>query len=184
MAEAMSEERLAEARQHYDRYRSSHNHADAFACCSAHDSAETVPGLLAEIDRLNTVLDANRVVRNAAESSSRTYKSVVDMLKIQRTELRDEIDRCAGLNRDLVNENAELSTEIDHLRAARPQLTDEYGLRIHHISTLTEERAIADTLDDALEVLAAFDAKGREDVVSRELLVRGVEEWRKVGDGA
>jgi uncharacterized small protein (DUF1192 family) len=49
--------------------------------------------LLAEVDRLNTVLDANRVVRNAAESSSRTYKSVVDMLKIQRTELRDEIDR-------------------------------------------------------------------------------------------
>jgi hypothetical protein len=66
------------------------------------------------------------------------------------------------------------------LRAAQPQLTDEYGLRIRHISTLTEERAIADTLDGALEVLAAFDAKGRADVVSRELLVRGVEEWRKV----
>jgi len=139
--------------------------------------------VLAEIDRLNTVLDANRVVRNAAESSSRTYKSVVDMLKIQRTELRDEIDRCAGLNRDLVNENAELSTEIDRLRANQPQLTDEYGLRIRYVSTLTEERAIADTLDGALEVLAAFDAQGRESVVSRELLVRGVEEWRKAAEG-
>ena len=66
---------------------------------------------------------------------------------------------------------------------AQPQLTDEYGLRIRHVSTLTEERAIADTLGGALEVLAAFDAKGREGVVSRELLVRGVEEWRKVAEG-
>jgi len=72
-----------------------------------------------------------------------------------------------------------LLVEIDRLRADGPQLTDEYGLRIRHISTLTEERAIADTLDGAREALAAFDAKGREGVVSRELLVRGVEEWRK-----
>ena len=31
-------------------------------------------------------------------------------------------------------------------------------------------------------LLAEFDAKGRADVVSRELLVRGVEEWRKVAE--
>ena len=76
----------------------------------------------------------------------------------------------------------ELLEELDRLSAAQPQLTDEYGLRIRHISTLTEERAIADTLDGALEVLAAFDAKGRADVVSRELLAAGVEEWRKVAE--
>jgi hypothetical protein len=75
---------------------------------------------------------------------------------------------------------SELLTEVRRSRTAQPPLSDEYGLRIRHISTLTEERAIADTLDGALEVLAAFDAKGREGVVSRELLVRGVEEWRKV----
>ena len=77
----------------------------------------------------------------------------------------------------------ELLEELDRLRANQPQLTDEYGLRIRHISTLTEERAIADTLAGALEALAGFDAKGRADVVSRELLVRGVEEWRKVAEG-
>ena len=76
-----------------------------------------------------------------------------------------------------------LLAEIDRLRADRPPLTDEYGLRIRHISTLTEERAIADTLGGALEVLEAFDAQGRESVVSRELLVRGVEEWRKAAEG-
>ena len=75
-----------------------------------------------------------------------------------------------------------LKVHKQHLRAAQPQLTDEYGLRIRHVSTLTEERAIADTLDGALEVLAEFDAKGRADVVSRELIVRGVEEWRKVAE--
>jgi hypothetical protein len=49
--------------------------------------------LLGEIDRLNTVLDANRVVRNAAESSSRVYKAVVDRLKVERTRLRADRDQ-------------------------------------------------------------------------------------------
>ena len=168
---AMSDEALAEIKEHNGEY-------------GLGDAIEIISELLAEIDRLKEVLDANRVVRNAAESSSRTYRAVVDMLKIQRTELRDEIDRCAGLNRDLVNENAELSNEIDRLRADRPQLTDEYGLRIRHISTLTEERAIADTLDGALEVLAEFDAKGRADVVSRTLRVRKVGEWQDFEEAA
>lgn len=69
--------------------------------------------LLAEIDRLNTVLDANRVVRNAAESSSRTLKGVVELLKTQRTQLRAELDKCAALNLNLVNENAEATTRAD-----------------------------------------------------------------------
>jgi len=153
VAEAMSEERLAQI----EKLAAMNPGCDSMPILYSRALSEA----LAEVKRLNTVLDANRVVRNAAESSSRTYKSVVDMLKIQRTELRDEIDR---------------------LRAAQPQLTDEYGLRIHHVSTLTEERAIADTLAGALEVLEAFDAKGREGVVSRELLVRGVEEWRKAAE--
>jgi hypothetical protein len=73
-----------------------------------------------------------------------------------------------------------LLAEIDRLRADRPQLTDEYGLRIRHISTLTEERAIADTLGGALEVLAEFDARERPGVVSRKLRVREVGPWRDV----
>ena len=104
----------------------------------------------------------------------------------QANELLAEVKRLRALEaqetpwRRMVE--SDLRTESAALRAAQPQLTDEYGLRIRHISTLTEERAIADTLDGAMEVLVVFDAKGREGVVSRELLVRGVEEWRKVAD--
>lgn len=147
---AMTDAELADAYARHDAYKRSHDHVGAFACCTAHASADDVPRLVAEIERLNTVLDANRVVRNAAESSSRVYKAVVDRLKAERTGLRAEIDR---------------------LRVGRPQLTDEFGLRITYVSTLTEERAIADTLGDALEVLAAFDARDRRDVVGK---------WRKV----
>ena len=100
----------------------------------------------------------------------------------QANELLAEVKRLRALEaqetpwRRMVE--SDLRTENAALRAAQPQLTDEYGLRIRHISTLTEERAIADTLDGALEVLAAFDAKGRADVVSRTLRVRKVGEWQ------
>jgi hypothetical protein len=97
-----------------------------------------------------------------------------------------EIDRlrAAWEKREAYVELLERSnaTAAQYIGDMARQLTDEYGLRIRHISTLTEERAIADTLDGALEVLAAFDAKGRADVVSRELLVGGVEEWRKAAE--
>ena len=69
--------------------------------------------LLDEIDRLTEVLEASRVVRNAAESSCRVYKAVVDRLKADRTRLRAELDRCAGLNRDLVKENVDATTRAD-----------------------------------------------------------------------
>jgi len=140
VAEAMSEERLAEIRRRV---------TGPCSCCGydKHDFDQPYAlELLAEVDRLR-----------ALEAQETPWRRMVE------TDLR---------------------TENAALRATQPQLTDEYGLRIRHVSTLTEERAIADTLDGALEVLAAFDAKGRADVVSRELLVRGVEEWRKVVDGA
>lgn len=60
-------------------------------------------------------------------------------------------------------------------------LTDEYGIRVFYTSTLTEERTVADTLGEALAALDRFDAQGRRDVVSRELIQRPVGEWRKIG---
>jgi hypothetical protein len=68
--------------------------------------------LLGEIDRLNAVLDANRVVRNAAESSGRVYKAVVDRLKVERTQLRDERDQ--------------LRARLDEIGETR----EEWGLRL------------------------------------------------------
>lgn len=109
MSESISDERLAEIRQIA---------ADSRAVVARHLTA-ALGELLAEVDRLNTVLDANRIVRNAAESSSRTYKAVTERLKAERTRLRAELDKCAALNRNLVNENAELSAELEQLREER-----------------------------------------------------------------
>lgn len=37
-----------------DAYLISHDHPGSFACCTAHASADDVPGLLAELEALNT----------------------------------------------------------------------------------------------------------------------------------
>ena len=44
-------ELLAVARAHHDSYEQSHSHPGAFACCSAHTSADDVPELIAEVER-------------------------------------------------------------------------------------------------------------------------------------
>jgi hypothetical protein len=98
-------------------------------------SRAVVRKLLAEIDRLNVVLDANRVVRNAAESSSRTYKGAMELLKTQRTQLRNElaaaneraekaeveVGRLVNLNRDLARSTMrhmeKIGNERDEARA-------------------------------------------------------------------
>jgi len=56
MSERMSDERLAEIRKDHTAYEASHAHAGSFACCSAHSSADDVPELLAEVERLRTAL--------------------------------------------------------------------------------------------------------------------------------
>jgi hypothetical protein len=72
--------------------------------------------------------------------------------------------------------------EVDRLRAQQPKpLRTEYGARVTYTDTLTAEGPIADTLDEALEALAGFDAKGHANVVSRELVQREVTGWRGVG---
>jgi len=78
----------------------------------------------------------------------------------------------------------ELLEELDRLHAAQPQLTDEYGVRTTYVSGTMSEQPVSDNAEDANALIAEAEAKGRADVLSRELLVRGVEEWRKVGDGA
>jgi hypothetical protein len=74
----------------------------------------------------------------------------------------------------------ELLDDVDRLRAAAAKLRTEYGARVTYADTLTAEGPIADTLDEALEALAAFDAKGHANVVSRELVQRPVGEWHGV----
>jgi hypothetical protein len=81
------------------------------------------------------------------------------------------------------DEARELLDENDRLRATQPPLTDEYGMRITYVSTRSVEGAIADTLAGALEALAAFDAKGRDDVLSRKLRVREVGPWKDIEEG-
>jgi hypothetical protein len=162
VAEAMSEERLAELTHRANEVcdcGDSDCEGDTQLVLTSKEASE----LLAEIDRLNTALDANRVVRNAAESSSRIYKGVVDRLKAQRTELRAEN---AGLR--------------EHLNTIGPR-SDEYGIRTVYVSTLISEEPVADNLSDALRLMAAAEAKGRADVVSREVIRREVGQWRGVG---
>jgi hypothetical protein len=71
--------------------------------------------------------------------------------------------------------------ELREARAEQPRLRTEYGARVTYTDTLTAEGPIADTLDEALEALADFDAKGHATVVSRELIEREVTGWREVG---
>lgn len=145
MAEAMSEERLTEIRAYNDEY----------GVGGATDADSIVTDLLDEVQRLNTVLDANRVVRNAAESSSRTYKAVVDRLKAERTRLRAELDKCAGLNRELVNENEELAVvmaeaptdeQLEQIRARSARLAAV------PLETSVENRVMRDMIDSIGDV--------------------------------
>jgi hypothetical protein len=77
-------------------------------------------------------------------------------------------------------EARELVAEVKRGRAQLAKLRTEYGARVTYTDTLTAEGPIADTLDEALEALAAFDAKGHTNVVSRELVEREVTEWHGV----
>lgn len=59
MTQPLTPEREAEIRWRREQYLLNHSHPSAFACCTAHASADDVPDLLAELDRLRTLL-ANR----------------------------------------------------------------------------------------------------------------------------
>jgi hypothetical protein len=119
--------------------------------------------MLAEIDRLRANAEADWRGLTAALNGWNEEAGIAWKSSAEHRQRADEAEQ-----------------NLRRLRATQPPLADEYGLRITYISTLTEERAIADTLDGALEVLAAFNAKGREGVMSRGLVVRGIEKWRKV----
>jgi Asp-tRNA(Asn)/Glu-tRNA(Gln) amidotransferase B subunit len=83
------------------------------------------------------------------------------------------IDVCADIRHCLTRQAEQRSAEAEKLRT-------EYGARVTYADTLTAEGPIADTLDEALEALADFDAKGHANVVSRELVQRPVGDWREV----
>jgi hypothetical protein len=99
MTDPLTDERLAEIKAYHAAYL---RDVECFGLGGLARGAETRQGaigeLLAEVDRLNTVLDANRVVRNAAESSYRTCKAVVDRLKAERTLLRAEPERLRAMS--------------------------------------------------------------------------------------
>jgi hypothetical protein len=74
----------------------------------------------------------------------------------------------------------ELLDDVKRARAELAELHTEYGARVTYTDTLTAEGPIADTLDEALEALADFDAKGHANVVSRKLVQRPVGDWREL----
>jgi hypothetical protein len=51
---------LIPVREHHEDYTAAHNHVGAFECCTAHPSADDVPALLAEVERLRRVVDGIR----------------------------------------------------------------------------------------------------------------------------
>lgn len=87
--EALSDERLAELKRL----------ANEVCTCGSSDCDEgtqfgLTPSqaneLLAEVERLNEVLHASTVIRNAAESTSRLHKSLVSALREDRNKAREE----------------------------------------------------------------------------------------------
>ena len=58
-SEPLSDERLDEIQTNHATYTARHAHDGSFACCSAHVSADAVPELLAEVERLRVVNVAN-----------------------------------------------------------------------------------------------------------------------------
>lgn len=87
--EALSDERLAELKRL----------ANEVCTCGSSDCDEgtqfgLTPSqaneLLAEVERLNEVLHANTVIRNAAESTGRVYKSLAGRLREERDQARTE----------------------------------------------------------------------------------------------
>lgn len=69
----LTEQQLDDAAAAHFAYRRSHDHPRAFACCSAHAAADTVPALVADNRRLRarvTELEAERVELNAMIRSS------------------------------------------------------------------------------------------------------------------
>ena len=53
---------LTAIREHHEGYTGSHNHIGSFDCCTAHASADDVPSLIAEVERLRAALDDIRVL--------------------------------------------------------------------------------------------------------------------------
>jgi hypothetical protein len=61
-------------------YQSSHNHMGAFACCTAHASADDVPMLLREIDQLRAELAcARRALSNIEADAERADRKGYDL---------------------------------------------------------------------------------------------------------
>jgi hypothetical protein len=58
MSDPLTRQQRETIRQRLVHYRKTHAHMNGFACCSAHASADDVPVLLAEIERLYKLLAA------------------------------------------------------------------------------------------------------------------------------
>jgi len=69
---------LDAVREHRDVYLKTHGHQTAFACCTAHASADDVPELLDEVDRLAAALEQR--ARNEARLMN-ALDAVADLTK-------------------------------------------------------------------------------------------------------
>lgn len=79
MTEPLTPIRLADIRDRHESYVLSHSHPGAFACCLAHGSADDVPVLLGEIERLQArvaELEAGRNRINDLPPSKQTLAAI------------------------------------------------------------------------------------------------------------
>lgn len=193
MAEPMSDERLAEIRQIA---------ANSRAVVARRLTA-ALNELLAEVDRLNVVLDANRVVRNAAESSSRTCKGVVELLKAERTQLRAELAEMRAEATDPYNPQhiaqavkrarrqrdeaveaiaAERDEYVDELAELREQMRVNTEWAVYWVGDggePYEKQFLQDDEDEARSIVHNNHTSGRGDAT---LWQRPAGEWRKVAN--
>lgn len=179
MTEAMSEERLAEIEARHRWY-------------TPLGAGEAIDELLAEVrrtreaeaqqrlraDQLEELLGISENARNAEERNRRALDDECDGVKaalIDASRERDQLARVAEQRGALA---AKFSDRLD---AIGPR-SDEYGIRTVYAGTLISEEPVADNLSDALRLVRAAEAKGRSDVVSREVIRREVGQWREIGE--
>jgi hypothetical protein len=83
-----TDEQLAAIRARHATYRTRHDHPRAFACCSAHEAADDVPVLLAEVGRLRVELalvdEEIEEIEAAAGDDPNTPEAVRLMIQLLR----------------------------------------------------------------------------------------------------
>ncbi len=135
--EPLSDEALAMASASLMEYVRSHDHAGAFACCSAHAAADWVNPLLKELKRTRAELAA-RVEAESADAAAGSYAGRAEEAEAENRELRTKL----ATRGDLMNG---LDAEVERLRAGAEidRLTIEKLSAAHDAATARAEQAEA-----------------------------------------